>query len=291
MTNSIICAMIKKKYDGSCYFIMMKQKIAAFLLTLMLIVVLVSCAKQVSSVSIDKQELEVVHGDNFILTATILPNDAENQSVAWSVDTKNVITVTDENTLQKEFKAAEIGTAKVKIITSNGKEATCSVTVTENEEDIAAREKAEEEAKIAAEKKAQEEKIAQEKAQEEARIAQEKEEQEAKKGYETGITFNQLARTPDEYKGKKVKFYGRVVQVLENDGETDLRVATKASSYGNYYDDVILVYYNSSIITSRVLEDDMITLYGVSMGLHTYDSTMGGKITVPLIAVDKIEIN
>lgn len=52
-------------------------------------------------------------------------------------------------------------------------------------------------------KKAKEEEEARKKAEEEAR------------GYETGITYDQLARTPDEFEGKKVKFSGKVIQVSE----------------------------------------------------------------------------
>ncbi|KAK2210161.1 toxin regulator, partial [Clostridioides difficile] len=38
----------------------------------------------------------------------------------------------------------------------------------------------------------------------------------------------------------------------------------------------------------RVLEDDYITIRGISAGTITYESTMGGKITIPGIAVEKI---
>lgn len=55
-------------------------------------------------------------------------------------------------------------------------------------------------------------------AEDERKAAAEAEEAErkAKEGYDTGITYDQLARTPDDYKGEKVKFYGKVVQVVEN---------------------------------------------------------------------------
>lgn len=128
------------------------------------------CAKQVKSVSLDKATLTVEHGGNFILTAAVMPNDADDKSVAWSVDTQNVSAVSNENTLQKEFLAANVGEANVKVISSNGLEAVCKVTVTENADDKVAREKAEEEARIAKAK-----------AEEAARVAKEKAEQEAKK--------------------------------------------------------------------------------------------------------------
>lgn len=47
--------------------------------------------------------------------------------------------------------------------------------------------------------------------------------------------------------------------------------------------------YDKSIVKQRVLEDDMITIYGVSYGLFTYQSTMVGYITIPAVSVDKID--
>lgn len=129
--------------------------------------------------------------------------------------------------------------------------------------------------------------LAEERAKAEAEAAKKvaAEEAEAKKGYETGITYNQLARTPDDFEGKKVKFTGKVVQMIDGGVEINLRVAVNSD-----YDLIIFVYYPSSLTKTRVLENDIITLYGVSEGLYTYKSTMGGNITIPLIEVEKIEI-
>lgn len=103
--------------------------------------------------------------------------------------------------------------------------------------------------------------------------------------YQPGASFDQLARTPDDYKGKKVSFTGNVIQVVEGDDETDLRVAIDGD-----IDNIILVGFNPEIMNgSRVLEDDKITFYGMSLGTTTYDSTAGGKITVPLVYAAKID--
>lgn len=143
-------------------------------------------------------------------------------------------------------------------------------------------------------KKATEKLLAQEaadrdkQAAEEAKLAEaeaNKAEAAAKKGYDTLITFNQLARTPDDYTGDKVKFTGKVLQVIEGESEINLRVAVNSD-----YDKVILVYYPETMLAKRVLEDDKITLYGTSRGLYTYESTMGGHITIPLVEIDKIDI-
>jgi hypothetical protein len=141
-------------------------------------------------------------------------------------------------------------------------------------------------AKAAELKKKEEEAAAKEKAEAEKKEAEAKRlaEEEEKKGYETGITYNQLARTPDDYIGEKVKFRGKVVQVIEGDGTTQIRFAV-----GENYDTILFGEFDSSIVGSRVLEDDVITIMGVSSGLLTYESTMGGDISIPGMLVEKIE--
>lgn len=135
--------------------------------------------------------------------------------------------------------------------------------------------------KIAADRLIEEERLA-----EESREAEEAAQREAeeKAGYETGITYEQLARTPDEYEGKLVKFVGKVIQVIEGDDIVQIRFAVEEN-----YDEIIFCEYEKDIVNSRVLEDDLITIYGTSYGLYSYESTMGGKITVPAVAIDKID--
>ena len=136
--------------------------------------------------------------------------------------------------------------------------------------------KLEAEAVIAAQKKAEEESKAAE---------QKKKEAEEKAGYDTGITYDQLARTPDDYLLKKIKFRGRVLQVIEGSEDVNhIRLATK----GNY-DNVILCEYKKSIVKSRILEDDKITVYGYSSGLYSYQSTGSGTITIPSMVVEKVD--
>lgn len=104
--------------------------------------------------------------------------------------------------------------------------------------------------------------------------------------YETGITYEQLARTPDDYEGHLVKFTGEVVQVMEDteNNEVSIRLAVD----GNY-DNILFCGYSSDIVTSRVLENDTITIYGTSYGLYSYESALGGQITIPAVWIDKID--
>ncbi len=141
-----------------------------------------------------------------------------------------------------------------------------------------AKKQAREEAdRLAAEREAQEE--AERKAEEEARLAEEA------KGYETGITFEQLSRNPNDYINKKVKFTGSILQIIEGDtGVNMIRLATDGR-----YDDIILAHYLTDIIDVRPLEDDEITIYGVFKGLMSYETVLGSSVTLPYILIDRIE--
>lgn len=139
------------------------------------------------------------------------------------------------------------------------------------------------EAEAKAQKEAEEKAKADEKARADAeakRLAEEK----AKKGYDTGITYDQLARTPEQFKGEKVKLKGKVVQVMEGTGKTQIRLAV-----GSNYDTILFGEFDTSIVQSRVLENDVITVMGSSTGILTYKSTMGGNISIPGMVIEKIE--
>lgn len=95
--------------------------------------------------------------------------------------------------------------------------------------------------------------------------------------YQTGITYDQVARTPDEYEDKKVQFTGRVLQVMEDKSGTQIRLGVDGS-----YDNIILVSIDKSNLNgSRILEDDLVTVSGISSNTITYESTLGGNITIP----------
>ena len=107
-----------------------------------------------------------------------------------------------------------------------------------------------------------------------------------KKDYNPQITYDDLARSPDEYIYKRITFQGTVVQVMEDNenDQTQIRLATKGG-----YDDVIFIVVDRDLLDKRILEDDVIRFYGISAGLVTYQSTLGGEITIPSASVEKVE--
>ena len=100
------------------------------------------------------------------------------------------------------------------------------------------------------------------------------------------LSYKSVARDPDSYVGKKLMCTGNVLQVLEGDGETDVRLATDGE-----YDDVVFVGFDPNILDVRVLEDDSITVYGTCLGLYSYTATLGQEISLSAIYADKVIIN
>ena len=83
-------------------------------------------SKKVTSVSLDKKELNLLAGEESTLKVTVNPNYAENKNVKWESSDKNVATVKDG-----VITAIKKGTAEIKVISEDGnKEAICKVTVT-----------------------------------------------------------------------------------------------------------------------------------------------------------------
>lgn len=102
--------------------------------------------------------------------------------------------------------------------------------------------------------------------------------------YNKELTYDDLARNPDEHAYKAVTFEGKIIQVIQGDGASQFRIATNDD-----YDKVMLIEIDNSQLESRILEDDYIRFYGTYMGEITYESTLGGNITIPGVVVEKFE--
>ena len=101
------------------------------------------------------------------------------------------------------------------------------------------------------------------------------------------VSFDEVARNPDQYNNAKVRFTGEVIQVMEESGIYTLRVDVTKTSWG--YDDTILVHYIAPDGAPRILEDDVITLFGTMGGMTSYESVMGATITLPVMYAEYVE--
>lgn len=101
------------------------------------------------------------------------------------------------------------------------------------------------------------------------------------------IDFDSLARNPDSYREQMFKFTGEVIQVIEGDGSADLRLNVTAvtNEYSDwvYYEDTIYVTVRVEEGADKILEEDIITVYGICSGSYTYESILGSQVTLPRI--------
>ena len=102
--------------------------------------------------------------------------------------------------------------------------------------------------------------------------------------------YKEIARNPEAHKGEYAKFTGEVIQVMEEYGAYTLRVNITKGDY-DIWTDTILVYYLGSTDNNRILEEDIIDIYGQLGGMYTYTTVMGADNTVPLMYAEYIDIN
>ncbi|SEA04955.1 hypothetical protein SAMN04515656_1035 [Eubacterium aggregans] len=90
------------------------------------------------------------------------------------------------------------------------------------------------------------------------------------------IPYEDLARSPDQYKSQSITISGTVIQVIESGSDYQYRVAVD----GNY-DEIFFVSCKGVSSNNRVLQNDTVQFWGAYNGLITYDSALGGPITIP----------
>lgn len=99
--------------------------------------------------------------------------------------------------------------------------------------------------------------------------------------YETGLTWEQIAR--EEKVGTCGKFEGKIIQVVDNGIYKSYRVAINGD-----YDHVMYVTDSMNKATETLLEDDYIYFKGESLGNTTYTTVMGASVTIPAFRVHEI---
>ena len=105
------------------------------------------------------------------------------------------------------------------------------------------------------------------------------------------VSFKTLDRYSDDYDGKRVKVTGEVIQAIHSEyGVCQYRVNITKSDYGNYSDTIYVTYIFHEGET-KIIEDDIITIYGIFSGPYTYESTIGSNVTVPKISARYITID
>ena len=116
--------------------------------------------------------------------------------------------------------------------------------------------------------------------------------EEAYKSECGSISFNDLARNPDSLKGNKYKIKGKVIQVIEPTfGNTvQLRIDITHNEDFDYWSDTIYAEVEIPKEADRILEDDIITIWGECDGLYSYKTVLGAKESVPKINIKYYQI-
>lgn len=101
--------------------------------------------------------------------------------------------------------------------------------------------------------------------------------------------YKELCRYPDKHKGEFVKVEVRVSQILK-DGETYWQGYTDEDGFG-YYDNEYVLIDRRGRDAVRVLEEDILVVYGQYRGLVTMERALGSvKVELPCIEVEYIDI-
>ena len=121
----------------------------------------------------------------------------------------------------------------------------------------------------------------------------------SKKEYKSSceqLDFSKVVRNPDKYKGKLYKFVGEVIQCeetsafLSDDKILTLRINVTKDEYG-FWNDTVYVTYTLTAGKDRILEDDIVTVYGECDGAETYTSVLGNSVTLPAFNAEYIEFH
>lgn len=96
------------------------------------------------------------------------------------------------------------------------------------------------------------------------------------------ISYDNLFRYAERHTGKWVYYRGKVIQVVESQGDFQLRVNVTSGEYG-FWDDTVFLRFSDAPV--RILEDDVVSFVGIMNGVITYESVGAGEITIPDITV------
>lgn len=101
-----------------------------------------------------------------------------------------------------------------------------------------------------------------------------------------GPPFANLNKNPDAYKGTRCQYKGKVVQIMEGAGTSEIRMDITPMGYG-YWTDTIYVTYDG---TTPAVEENIIIVYGTIMGSYSYTSQANYNITLPLIEAKYVDV-
>lgn len=105
---------------------------------------------------------------------------------------------------------------------------------------------------------------------------------------EAGPTFQELSENTSALTGRHVAYSGQVLQIEKNaDGTGYIRLSIKQDAGGGWnFDEVVFVTYTQP---TDVLQDQVVTVYGILDGSYSYVSVDNTNFTLPALKAAVIE--
>ena len=103
-------------------------------------------------------------------------------------------------------------------------------------------------------------------------------------------TYKSIARNPEKSRGSFAVVSGEVIQVIEQGLHVILRVNITQESWG-YKDTIYITYSRKSDTEDRILEDDIVTVWGELAGMESYETIFGATTSIPKLDAEFIRID
>ena len=101
------------------------------------------------------------------------------------------------------------------------------------------------------------------------------------------IEYEDLFRNNEMHVGKQIRFVTEIIQVLESaDGDNQFILRGNVTRGKYSWNDAVLLDYAGA----RLLEDDIVEIVGIVLGLYTYEAVLGNEVTVPHIRVEASQL-
>lgn len=109
----------------------------------------------------------------------------------------------------------------------------------------------------------------------------------------SAIDFETLARNPNAHKGKFYVVTGQVIQVQNISGGVLVRmnITKNENEYYTFWEDTIIATIPIGKNDDRILEDDIITIWGKCAGEYTYIAVLGNEVSLPKIDAKYYELD
>ena len=100
------------------------------------------------------------------------------------------------------------------------------------------------------------------------------------------LTYEQMAREPEKYKGDEVCLRGKAIDVHDSYMRIDI---TRKDARIDWWDDDVVSWYSQQPGQPRVLDGDLVEFCGVFRGLYTYETILHAQRTIPRVDISVIK--